>query len=242
MQPRPAQGWTDADAGLLEQLEAVERVDGPALLLGRRLRLFWHLDPREEVERALCRVARHPVELVERVAEDLAPLLELGGDGFRLLLPQVVRRLPLLRRLDEHVDADLALQRGAELDRGQLVDLLGDLWIEVEQLEVAPSPAALARLALGDGVEADELDLGRVRLAQVVDDLAERDKGPFAGVVDVGLVDLVGHEDEAGLVAELDDRLHRLPRQAVADRVAGRDDDHGLWQDPGRAGGSEDVL
>ena len=54
------------------------------------------------------------------------------------------------------------------------------------------------------------------------------------GVVDVGLVDFVGHEDEAFLVAEFDDRLHRLDRQAVAHGVAGGYDDHRLRSDARR--------
>lgn len=56
------------------------------------------------------------------------------------------------------------------------------------------------------------------------------------------LVDLVGEEDEAFAVGELDDGAHVLRGQCVARRVAGVDDDKRAHRDTPRAGRGEAVT
>lgn len=133
----------DADARRLEQLEAVERIGRLASVLGRLERLVRQADLREQVERALGLVAADAVERLEAVVHLLRARGERLPDRADLAIPQLVARLALLGRSDEDVDADLTGERRAELDRGELVDLVDHLGIKVDDLEVAASSSAL---------------------------------------------------------------------------------------------------
>lgn len=59
------------------------------------------------------------------------------------------------------------------------------------------------------------------QICEICTALAGRSAGIFCACLeDVGLVDLVGHEDDVFLVRELDDVLQVLVRQALPRRVA----------------------
>ena len=139
----------------------------------------------------------------------------------RLGLPERVAGVAGAWRADHTVDADLAAEGRAEADGDHLVDEREDVVGDVGALKVAAAPAALARDALGDGVEGEEGD-GRVERA---DDLFERREGVRLARVQVRLVHLVGEQDEVVLLAETDDAAHGRLVEERARRVA-RVDDH----------------
>ncbi len=104
----------------------------------------------------------------------------------------------------------------AKRDRGALEDLCTGGFVDVNQLHVSAAPTALSRMSRGalydshlsdntlrHRVEADQFELillcGHFR-----QDFAERSEG-LAGLVDIDLVHLIGHEQDVLLVAELDD-------------------------------------
>lgn len=101
----------------------------------------------------LSLLARHALKLVEPLAHKQTPVLECILDALRLLLPKFIALPALLWRPHKAVHADLARDGRAQVDARHLVDLRKDTFINVDKLEEASSTAALARVALGDGVE-----------------------------------------------------------------------------------------
>jgi len=76
---------------------------------------------------------------------------------------------------------------------------------------------------LGTRVERDELLA--LELGMLKEHLAEADEG-LGRLVDVGLVDLVRHQEEVLTAAEAQHGHHVVDREALAGGVAGVDDDH----------------
>lgn len=139
----------------------------------------------------------------------------------RLCFPKRVACVARARRADHAVYADLPGERRTEPDGDHLVDQRDDIVVDVRTLEVSAASAALARDALGDGVEGDEGHGG----AEVADDLFEGGERMGRARVQVRLVDFVCEEDEVVLGAETDEPLHRRLVEQRARRVA-RVDDH----------------
>ena len=176
----------------------------------------------EQIERAGRVDAGHAGERVEARGHRLGALCQGGVRRVGLGLPERVARVARARRADHAVDADLAAEGRTEADGGHLVEQRDDVLAEVRALEEAAAPAALAVDALGDGVEGDE---GHVALVERAEDLFEGGEGVRGALVQVGLVDFVGEEDEVVLRAEAHELLHRGLVEHRARRVA-RVDDH----------------
>lgn len=217
----------DADAGGLEQAHAVELVGGAALLLGGLGGLGRDVDGGEQVHGALGLAALDALHVLEGLVQGKGALLEAVEDLAVLLVVELKRRLALLGRVDHELDQALADDGGAQGDGDELVDLGLDLGVEADQLKVATAVAALAHHALGDGVQRCELDalvLVRVLLLELEQDLAERVEGAEE---DVGLVDLIGHDDQVLLDGKVDHGADVALGERSTRRVTGVDDDDG---------------
>lgn len=220
-------GATDADdAGLVEELHAVEVIGRAALLLGSLNGLGRHGDAEVGVEGTISGLAVDTLELVETAGELVGSSLEGGHNLVLLLLPERIRGLAGLGRIDHDIDGVLTIDVGAAADGDELVELVLDGLVKVVELEVTSSSAALTEEALGGGVEGDELDVLGL-LTEVEDDLSEGLE-LVAGSVDVGLVDLIGQDADLLLGAETDDILNVLAREALAGGVTGVDGGEGL--------------
>lgn len=215
----------DADAGGVEELHGVELVGGAALGLGGVDGLLGEGDGGEEVHGALGLGAVDALHLVKGLVQGGGALLEAVEDALVLLVVELKRGLAGAGRVDHEVDHALADDGGAEHDGDKLVDVGLDLGVQADELKVAAAVAALADHALGDGVEGGELDLvvlAGVLLLHLAEDRLEAvelaDK-------DVGLVDLVGHDEEVLFVGKVDDGADVLLGERGAGGVAGVDDD-----------------
>ena len=218
----------NADTGLVQQLERVERI-GLLSRLARCLnRTGGQANAWVQIERAWRVDAGYALERIETPRHRLGALRERGVRRVRLGLPERVAGVAGARWADHAVDADLAAEWGAEADGDHLVDEREDVVGYIGALKVAAAPAALARDALGDGVEGEEGDL-RVERA---DDLFERGEGVRVARVEVRLVDFVREQDEVVLLAETHDALHRRLVEQRARRVARVDDHERLGLDP----------
>lgn len=169
----------EADAGVLEQLHAVECIRCHAGLGGFLLRLFRQLDLREQVHRACettCQPslykskaqmltlrlgARDAFERLERLVKLVRSRLQAVVDAFNLALVLLVAGVALLRWLNHNVHTDLTLDRRAELGAGHLEHLALDLGLDVDELKVAAATTTFANLALAGRVEGDEFDVLR---------------------------------------------------------------------------------
>lgn len=181
----------------------------------------------------LSLLARHAFKLVEALSHEKTSVPKRVLDTLSLLEPEGVTLAVLLWWSDQAVDADLTRNRRAQSDRAHLVDLIENFRVNVDKLKEASPSAALARVALGDGVERDERDVLGNFGRQGSKDLFERVEG-LGLSENVGLVNLIGHEQDLVLVAELDDGLHVLEREAVTSRVSGVDDDKLKEEDTAR--------
>jgi hypothetical protein len=144
-----------------------------------------------------------PGSALSRVAIVTVRAARACVDRVRLLLPERVALVPRLGGPHHAVDADLAADGHAQADAGHLVQQRDRLVWHVGDFEVAPSSAAFAGDALGDGVEGDERDV-RVEHA---DDLLERGERVRVAGVDVHLVYLVREKDDVVLLAQLHEGL-----------------------------------
>ena len=135
----------------------------------------------------------------------------MGDRGF--LFKQLVRRFTGFRRIDEEIYPDLTGHGWTEGDTRHLVDLIDDVLLNVDEFKVTSSSTTFPTHALAERMERDELDAfgldGRVRVGfHIPEYLFKRDKRFGLGVVDVGLIHLVGHEDETLIVTDPNDLLH----------------------------------
>lgn len=92
-------------------------------------------------------------------------------------------------------------------------------------------------------MKADEVKLraqGDVRVG--MESVFEGDEGTSVALEEVGLVDLISEKDEMVTVAEAENGVHGRAAEAVADWVAGRDDDHGTSPGAGGSSSGEDAL
>jgi hypothetical protein len=154
------------------------------------------------------------------------------GDG-RFLFEQRVRRFTGFRRIDEEVYPDLTGDGWAEGDTRHLVDLIDDVLFDIDEFKVTPTSPAFPTDSLAERVKGDEFDAfgldGRVRVGfHLPEDLFKRDKGFRLGVVDVGLIHFVGHEDESLIVTNPNDLLHIGFLETSAGRITRVDHDQRL--------------
>lgn len=195
----------DADASGLEQLHGVELVGRAAVCVGGVDGLFGEGDGGEEVHGALGLGAADALHLGKGLVEGRGALLEAAKDALVLLVVEGKRGLAGAGRVDHELDHALADDGSAEHDGDKLVDVGLDLGVEADELKVAAAVAALADHALGDGVQRGELDLvvlARVLLLHPAEDRLEAVK---LADKDVGLVDLVGHDEQVFFVGKVDD-------------------------------------
>lgn len=214
----------DADTRRLEEAHAVELIRGAALGGGGLAGLGGQGDRWEEVHGALGLAALDALHLGEGLVEGGGALAQALKDAVVLLAVELVRGLTGLGGVDHDLDEALADDGGAEHDGDELVNVGLDLRVEADELEVAAAVAALADHALGDAVEGGELDavvLSRVLLLQLAKDLLEAVE---LANEDVGLVDLVGHDDEVLLAGELEDGADVLLGEGGTRGVTGVDD------------------
>ena len=211
----------NTDAGLVQQLERVERIGLLSRLTCGLDRGGGQANAWVQIERARRVDAGYALERIEARCHRLGALRERGMRRVRLGLPERVAGVGGAWWADHAVNTDLAAEWRAEADGDHLVQEREDVVGHVGALEVSAAPAALARDALGDGVEGEEGD-ARVERA---DDLFERGERVGGARVQVRLVDFVREQDEVVLLAETDEALHRRLVEQCARRVA-RVDDH----------------
>eukprot|EP00050_Salpingoeca_kvevrii_P007718 m.298092 g.298092 ORF g.298092 m.298092 type:complete len:418 (-) comp13779_c0_seq1:654-1907(-) len=230
-----ARARDDADASALEKLLAVNGVRGSVAIMGNGS--LGNVDAREGVHGTVAVVAGDALDAVEALNEHLRAEAELVLDARVLLVPLVVRGVARGRRVDHDLGEDLAGEVGAEIDGHELVDLVADEGVDIDHLHVATTEAALAVHALGNGVEANELD-GRFHVS---DNLLKGDEWAVL-VVGVFLVHLIGQEDEAVVLAELNNLAHHVLRENLARRIARVDDADGADLGAERLGRGEALL
>lgn len=215
----------DADARGLEQPHAVKLVGLAALGGGGVLCPLGQGDGGEEVHGALGLAALDALHLRKGLVEGVCALAEAVGDAVVLLVVQLERGVAGPGRVDHELDQALADDGGAQHDGDELVDGGLDLGVEADQLKVAAAVAALAHHALGDAVQRGQLDvvvLARVLLLHLAQDALEAVE---LADEDVGLVHLVGHDDELLLAGKVDHGAHVGLGQGGAGGVARVDDD-----------------
>lgn len=218
----------DADARLVEELEAVKLVCVAALGLGGVDGALGQLDGGEEVHGALGLGALDALHLRESLVQGVGALAQAVVDAVVLLVVELVRGLARLGRVDHELDEALADDGGAEHDGDELVNVGLDLGIKADELKVAAAVAALADHALGDAVQRGELDGVELAVGVLLLHLAQDAlEAVELADKDVGLVDLVGDNDEAALVGELDDGADVGLGERGARRVARVDDGNG---------------
>ena len=215
----------DADTRLLDEAHAVELVGGAALGLGGLDGAGGQVDGGEEVHGALGRGALDALHLGEGGVQGGGALAQALEDAVVLGAVLFVRGLAHLRRVDHELDQALADDGGAEHDGHELVDVGLHLRVEADELKVAAAVAALADHALRDGMERGELNAvvgaGLLLLHAAQDGLEALELANK----DVGLVDLVGHDDEVLLLGEIDDGTDVLLGERGTRGVAWVDDD-----------------
>ena len=145
----------ESNAGVLEDLEAVEKVGRLSLTLGGLDGLLGEGDAGEGVHGPLDLVALDVHHLVEVLGHDLGPVLQRLEDevGFGQVLLLGFGRDALEGRVDHQVHYHLPRSSGAQIDRLELNHLLDDIGVEVVEVEVAGSHSALSQQSLGAGVK-----------------------------------------------------------------------------------------
>ena len=219
--PKPAPR-NHADSSVVQQFERVECI-GLLADLGRCLdRGSGEANAWKQIECAGRVNAGHARERIQARGHRIGALPQRSVRRVRLCLPERVAGVARARRAHHAVDADLPGDGRTEADGGHLVEERDDILANVGALKIAAAPAALAGDALGDGVEGDE---GHGALVERAEDLLEGRERVRGALVQVGLVDLVGEQDEVVRGAEADELLHRGLVEHRACRVA-RVDDH----------------
>jgi hypothetical protein len=173
---------------------------------------------------------------LEGVIQGVSALAETLRDTSVFLLIKLIAGLPLDRRVDHALEQALCDDRRAQANADKLVDLLLDQRIEANELEVTTAVAALTDHTLGDTVQRDQLDvvvLTGLLLLQLAQALLEGDE---LALEDVGLVDLVGNNDQTLLSGDIKDLLDVVGAQGGSGRVTRVDDDNGTHVDRGGLG------
>jgi hypothetical protein len=135
------------------------------------------------------------------------------------------------RWIDHKLNCHLTDCVGAQFETLQLVEDGLRLRTHVVQLVVAATEAALAKHALGNRVDRNHLNLVAVLPAHLVQDLAQGDELTLLGV-HVLLVDLVGHDEDVVLVAELDNLFEVAAAHDLTRGVSWVDHDNGAGNEP----------
>lgn len=216
----------DADTGGLEQSHAVELIRLAALGSGSVNGLLGKGDGGEEVHGALGLAALDALHLLKGLVESVGALAEAVGNAVVLLVVELERGLAGLGRVDHELDEALANDGRAEHDGDELVNGGFDFGVESDKLKVATTVTALAHHALGDTVERGQLDvvvLSGVLLLQLAENALEAVE---LADEDVGLVDLVGHDDELLLAGEVDHGANISLGQRGSSGVTRVDDDN----------------
>jgi len=211
------------DTSTLQKLESIEGIRRQFSSLCSLDGLGGQNDTREEVHCTRRLGASEALEGVDSSAQLEGTTLERLDDVVLLLLIELIRGLSGLGRIDHAVHDDLTHSVGAESDGHHLVQLSVDLREEVVQLEVTTTVTTLAKEALGDGVEAGDLNALPDVITHVVSDLTEADKLGTV-IIEVLLIHLISKENKATLDAETDDFLHALNAEDITSWVIGVDD------------------
>ena len=159
----------ESNAGVLEDLEAVEKVGRLSLTLGGLDGLLGEGDAGEGVHGPLDLVALDVHHLVEVLGHNLGPVLQRLEDevGFGQVLLLGLGRDALEGRVDHQVHYHLPRGSGAQAYGFELNHLLDDIGVEVVEVEVASPHTALSKESLGAGVKGRQFtfvfDLSRHR-------------------------------------------------------------------------------
>mmetsp|Transcript_2927 Transcript_2927/g.7688 ORF Transcript_2927/g.7688 Transcript_2927/m.7688 type:complete len:283 (-) Transcript_2927:762-1610(-) len=217
-----ARRWHHAHARRLEQRERIEHIDADATLRCRRPGSIGHAYGGVCVHAALRVVARETVDGVEPVDQQLRLRAEGLLDRSCLGGIQLVRFVTTHRRAHHERRERLARHTRAQLGARKLEELRLNVRVNVVQLHVPATPAALADETLGRRVERDELQSLRLS-THLQRCLPRRDE--LMGAVHILLVHFVRQEDQSLLDAEADHALQCLAREDLAGGVAWVDDD-----------------
>mmetsp|Transcript_2018 Transcript_2018/g.3130 ORF Transcript_2018/g.3130 Transcript_2018/m.3130 type:complete len:229 (+) Transcript_2018:631-1317(+) len=208
-----------ADASGLQQLQAVKDIRVLTHLLSSRNGLGGQRDFREGVHGPLCKVAGHALHCVEAVCDHVCTPPETGQLCGALLVVQLIGLIPRLGWVHQDGHAHLADGVGTKVDGGTFVHLVNGTLMDVGHLHIPSTQPALPASPLGNGVERKELCVGPVGLAHLIGCLFRADEGTFV-LVDVFLVDLISHKDNALIVTELDELCQVLLGQALPCRIS----------------------
>lgn len=215
-----------ADTGSLKELHAVELISLAALGSSSVVSLLGQLDGGEEIHGALRSTALNALHLLKGLVQGIGTLAKAVEDGVVLLVVELVGRLSGLGRVDHDFDEALADDGGAEHNGDKLVDVGLNCGIETDKLKVAATVTALANHALGDAVEGSELDavvFAGILLLHLAQDALEAVE---LANEDVGLVDLISHENQVLLAGKVDDGADVLFGERGTRGVTGVDDNH----------------
>jgi len=180
-------------------------------------------DAGEEVHSTRRLGASESFKRIDGSAELEGTALERLNDVILLLLVEFVRSISRLGRIDHAVHNDLAHGVGAKSDGNHLVKHGVDFREEVIELDVATTMTALAEEALGDRVEAGNLDALPDVVTHIMSNLTEADE-LCTILIHILLVHLISKEDNAVLDAETNNLLHAFNAEDLASWVVGVDD------------------
>jgi hypothetical protein len=123
-----------------------------------------------------------------------------------------------------------------ERDAGHLVDLIYHLFIYIDQFVIPSSSPTLPADSLAERMERYQFHHPgfdhRAFLFHLSQHLFEGDERFTIGVIDVGLIDLVRHEDQAMIVTKPDDLPHLRLFQTTTGRITRVDDDDRFQRRP----------
>mmetsp|Transcript_17097 Transcript_17097/g.24986 ORF Transcript_17097/g.24986 Transcript_17097/m.24986 type:complete len:297 (-) Transcript_17097:586-1476(-) len=227
--PKPRPGHP-RDPRLVQQLQAVENIGGLPGGSGSLQGLLGQSDLGEGVQGTVNLFARDAGQAVEGLGHHLRPVLQGLQEGSLLLLEQVVRWGTRLGGVDHEPQRNLAGHVGGQVDGGNLVQHARHLGVNVRQLKVTTTQAALAVHTLGHRVEGDQLQLFRVRGSHIHHGLAGGDEHGGA-LVDVLLVHLVRHQHNVLLYTEAHQLTDALLGEALPGGVAWVDEHQGAHRD-----------
>jgi len=219
-----ARAGDNTDTSCFEESKRIEGISRDVSSLSSFDSLRRQSDAGEEVHGTRRLGASEALKGVDSTTQLDSTTLERLDDIILLLLVELIRGLSGLGRIDHAVHDELTHGVGAEGDGLHLIEHGLDVREEVIELNVATTVTTLAEEALGDGVEAGNLDALPDILTHLISNLTEA--GELGTIlVEVLLVHLISKEDDATLDAEADNVLHALDAENLTSGVVRVDHD-----------------
>jgi len=219
-----ARARNDTDTSGLEKSKRIEGISRNICSLGSLDSLRRQNDAWEEVHSTRRLGASEALEGVDGTTQLDSTTLERLDDIILLLLIELIRSISGLGRIDHAIHDELTHGVGAESDGFHLVEHGLNIRKEVVELDIATTVTTLAKEALGDGVEAGNLDALPDVLTHLISNLTEA--GELGTIlIKVLLIHLIGEQNDTALDAEADNVLHALDAENLTSGVVGVDHD-----------------